>query len=152
MVYKAPYETIETELTNNFSIRSMTSNGTPATPTTNKRENYSKPEYKHLDSYIMYKPYNPKPYNSKPRYIASIHIPGKKLVAEISYNTCNIFCEGYEGVIFNIEKLTKDTTRVEINYYDNVTSFFIFPYITIGAEEEKYIHKFMFNHYEVIQQ
>jgi hypothetical protein len=148
--YKAPYESIETELTNNFDIIFFDSKRglIQINPNAEGGINHPDLKYRDLESHLSPTFYNDK----KPLYIAAEYIPGKKLVATNDLNTCNIFCTGNRGLMFNIEELTKGTTSIELDYYDNEYPLYVIPIIKSGEDEEKYIHKLLFNNYEVIQQ
>jgi len=152
-VYKASYKSIETALTNVINIKDITPNaegGTDYNP--DGGFTYADLKYRSLGPFLSNSKTYGKSVHMKPLYFVSEYILGKKLVANNNYNTCNIYCTGYAGVLFHIEELTKDTTSVKVNYYDYVYTFNIFPTIKKGYDEEQYIHKLLFNSYVVIQQ
>jgi len=154
-IYKAPYNAIEMELTNNFNIKLLDQN-LGATKITSNAEGggaYIDLKYSHLSTYLS----STRSYRMgsnerhKPRFTTVKYIPGKQLIAKNEYYY-NILGSGSHGVLFNIEKLTNDTTRIEVNYYDNGCLLYIIPIISLGEDEEKYIHKLLFKNYEVVEQ
>lgn len=143
--YKAPYSSIELELTKHLNIKSITSDVEGGLT-------YESIGYPKLHLYIANTPgfLDDKGKLFKPTYEIIDYTPGKKLVIK-RLNYYNIFSSGSIGLLFNIEGVAADSTSVEVDFFDNSYVMGVIPIISSGKKEEEYIHSLFFKKYEVIQ-